>query len=67
VILSLLNREEFVGSYMYGMLKLLFNRHHLFFRVDVFVKGSKTISAVGKATLSVLLSGKLLFRVRRKY
>jgi hypothetical protein len=56
VILSLLNREEFIGNYMYGMLKLLFDRHHLFFRVDVFIKGSKTISAVGKATLSALSS-----------
>jgi hypothetical protein len=54
IIITLLQREDFIGNYMYGILKLIFFKHHLFFRVDILNKASHKLSAVGKATLSAL-------------
>lgn len=55
-IMSLLNKDEFIGNYMYGMLKLFFSVHHAFLRVDVFESEAHSLTPVGHATLSALCS-----------
>jgi hypothetical protein len=53
---DLLNRNEFIGNYMYGMLKLFLQNNHEFIRTDVLEKEAANLSPVGKATLSALFS-----------
>ena len=55
-LISLLNREEFIGNYMYGMLKLFFLYNHELIRVDVLAKEESALSTIGRATLSGLAS-----------
>ena len=55
-LISLLNREEYIGNYMYGMLKLFFLHNHELIRVDVLVKEESMLSTTGRATLSALAS-----------
>lgn len=55
-IIDLLNREDFIGNYMYGMMKLFFKYNHEFLRVDLLSKNAQNLSPIGKATLSALFS-----------
>lgn len=51
---QLLNREEFIGNYMYGMLKLFLSHHHEFIRIDALLNAEKSLTPIGRATLSAL-------------
>ena len=53
-LIQLLNREEFIGNYMYGMLKLFLSHHHEFIRIDVLLNAEKLLLPIGRATLSAL-------------
>lgn len=53
-LIQILNREDFIGNYMYGMIKLFLQHHHEFLRIDVLVASEKSLSPTGKATLSAL-------------
>lgn len=53
-LVALLNREKFIGNDMYGMLKLALAHHHNFIRIDALVKAAKTLTPIGRATLSAL-------------
>jgi hypothetical protein len=53
-LISLLNKDEFIGNYMYGMLKLFLKHHHSGLRIDLLVQNEKKLSPMGRATLSAL-------------
>lgn len=53
-IIHLLNREEFIGNYMYGMLKLFLKHNHEDLRVDLLVRFEKKLTQIGRVTLSAL-------------
>ena len=53
-LIQLLNREVFIGNYMYGMLKLFLSHHHEFIRIDVLLNAEKSLTPIGRATLSAL-------------
>lgn len=53
-LIHLLNREEFIGNYMYGMLKLFLKYNHEYLRVDLLIKLEKKVTPMGRATLSAL-------------
>ena len=53
-LIHLLNREEFIGNYMYGMLKLFLKHNHEFLRIDILTKLENKLTPMGKVTLSAL-------------
>ena len=53
-LIRLLNREEFIGNYMYGMLKLFLKHNHEYLRIDILSKLEKKLTPMGRATLSAL-------------
>ncbi|MDO9183007.1 MAG: hypothetical protein Q7U04_11395 [Bacteriovorax sp.] len=53
-LIELLNKDEFIGNYMYGMLKLFFQQNHELIRVDVLIKDGQLLKEIGRATLSAL-------------
>jgi hypothetical protein len=53
-LIRLLNREEFIGNYMYGMLKLFLKHNHEALRIDILTKLEKKLTPMGRATLSAL-------------
>jgi hypothetical protein len=53
-LIHLLNREEFIGNYMYGMLKLFLKHNHEYLRIDILTKLEKKLTPMGRATLSAL-------------
>ena len=53
-LIHLLNREEFIGNYMYGMLKLFLKHNHEYLRVDLLTKLENKLTPMGRATLSAL-------------
>lgn len=53
-LIHLLNREEFIGNYMYGMLKLFLKHNHEYLRVDLLVQLEKKLTQMGRVTLSAL-------------
>lgn len=53
-LIRLLNREEFIGNYMYGMLKLFLKHNHEALRIDTLTKLEKKLTPMGRATLSAL-------------
>ena len=53
-LIHLLNREEFIGNYMYGMLKLFLKHNHEYLRVDLLMKLENKLTPMGRATLSAL-------------
>ncbi len=53
-LIHLLNRKEFIGNYMYGMLKLFLKHNHEYLRIDILTKLEKKLTPMGRATLSAL-------------
>lgn len=53
-LIRLLNREEFIGNYMYGMIKLFLKHNHEYLRIDILTKLEKKLTPMGRATLSAL-------------
>lgn len=53
-LIHLLNREEFIGNYMYGMLKLFLKYNHEYLRIDILTKLEKKLTPMGRSTLSAL-------------
>lgn len=55
-LINLLSRDEFIGNYMYGMLKLFLKHTHEYLRVDLLAQLEKNLTPIGRATLSALAS-----------
>jgi hypothetical protein len=53
-LIRLLNKDEFIGNYMYGMLKLFLKHNHEYLRVDILTKLENKLTPMGRATLSAL-------------
>ncbi len=55
-LIQLLNRDEFIGNYLYGMLKLFLKHYHQYLRIDLLILLEKKLTPIGSATLSALAS-----------
>jgi hypothetical protein len=53
-LIHLLDRENFIGNYMYGMLKLFLKYNHEYLRVDLLLQLEKKLTPIGRTTLSAL-------------